>query len=239
MPNSERKSVRYASLVSSVLLVIVFSGCDSNPRPDKERATDDRAAGFDIVGPQSEPLALISGSTPEVIDVFVARRVVPGEPYWSGMSVVAPAHSEELEVVSARPILGDGAEPVGVFIGRLGQDGGTGATPRTPPGDEFPGEPVDARGFVMTRDDGPYVVYTVARLDNSALVAPIYGAELVVSGADGKEDSALVVSATLLCSDPVQTHGECSEYAEDFGDQIYGLVVEGRLAETSKDPKEG
>lgn len=194
---------RFASGRSTWLLLVVaglLASCSTG--------SGGSSAWYPVVTRDSSPLRLERGPAVTAVDLFVAEKVEPGEEYWTGLSTVVTAGSEPVTIEDASVITRGSATGVGVFVGADGVDATTGSAPRRPPGDDLPGEPVAARGYIVEPGAEPTVVYAVATLQGGSSAGGVLGALLTLRAADGTTTELLALSPTVLCPGAYEGEGK-------------------------------
>jgi hypothetical protein len=140
------------------------------------------------------------------------------------MSTVRPTTATDVTILAASAVTGPHTRPIAVFVGTLGVDGTTGATPMRSPGDELRGQPMPAVGAVLERGSHPTVVYAEAILEKGATVGQIYGTWLTVRG-HGETKEFFVPSPTILCSKSSAHEATCANVVPGFLAELQRLLA--------------
>lgn len=187
-----------------------------------------------VLDEMGHPLRLVSGPTPKGASNFTALKIVPGEEFWSGMAIIEVSNDRSVIIEEATVMVTPGIEGVGVYLGRPGIDGLTGATSHMAPGRDEPKyasmPPLPKAAGMVLKPGGPQmVVYAVAKLSQGSRRGGIYGSQLRIRAGD-KVATVLVLSPTMLCAGDVPpiysdraATDPCYRFQEKFISKIEGM----------------
>jgi hypothetical protein len=206
-----------------LLAATALIGCsdDDAKAIDASEPRDEPQVIGDVLGPDSSPLSLVSGSTAESQTVVGMRGLTPDEVLWASDIVVQVAGSTAVEIVDAHVQAGPGVVVGDVYVGARNVDGKPGATVGQVPGHELPGEPRRAAGAILAPGDTNYVLYLTVSIAPDATIGSAYGISLDVREEGSNRVSTFTAfSATVLCTTGDVDEPRCTESGDRLGEQI-------------------